>query len=224
MLLSLNFHVSEIREFEQHKSVDNTLSMFRKELDTIDRELQNLKEIRENIHTKMQFITHAQSLESDQVIRLKAFPERPCIMISETNIPDSRVSLSAMEYVHTRHQKINMIGACDCYTLDLENSNPSSLYYRTYNVFLYYPNCNIESNFSLPAGEYLTLSYVGSPVKTKQYMPSMYRYAKEQHLKVTGMPIEFDYIDAYETDNPDEYVIEIQLPVASSCQEEQPTG
>ena len=38
--------------------------MFRKELDTIDRELQNLKEIRENIHTKMQFITHAQSLES----------------------------------------------------------------------------------------------------------------------------------------------------------------
>ncbi|MCI5481327.1 MAG: GyrI-like domain-containing protein, partial [Lachnospiraceae bacterium] len=79
-------------------------------------------------------------------------------------------------------------------------------------------------NFSLPAGEYLTLSYVGSPVKTKQYMPSMYRYAKEQHLKVTGMPIEFDYIDAYETDNPDEYVIEIQLPVASSCQEEQPTG
>lgn len=46
-------------------------------------------------------------------------------------------------------------------------------------------------------------------------MPSLYAYAKEHHLTVTGHPMELCHIDSYETNRESEYVIELELPVSS---------
>ena len=46
-------------------------------------------------------------------------------------------------------------------------------------------------------------------------MPSLYAYAKEHHLTVTGHPMELCHIDSYETNRESEYVIELALPVRS---------
>jgi effector-binding domain-containing protein len=42
----------------------------------------------------------------------------------------------------------------------------------------------------------------------------MMKYAKAHHLEIIGDPIEFCHIDRYETSNIEEYLIELQLPVA----------
>lgn len=47
-------------------------------------------------------------------------------------------------------------------------------------------------------------------------MPGMFDYAKEHQLTITGDPVEFCHIDNYETSNEEEYIIEIQIPVADS--------
>ena len=52
--------------------------------------------------------------------------------------------------------------------------------------------------------------------KTKKLMPGMFDYAKEHQLTITGDPVEFCHIDNYETSNEEEYIIEIQIPVADS--------
>ena len=57
--------------------------------------------------------------------------------------------------------------------------------------------------------------YHGSLKQTKQLMPSLYAYAKEHHLTVTGHPMELCHIDSYETNRESEYVIELELPVSS---------
>ena len=67
----------------------------------------------------------------------------------------------------------------------------------------------------LPAGEYLCLYYHGSLKQTKQLMPSLYAYAREHHLTVTGHTMELCHIDSYETNRESEYVIELELPVSS---------
>ena len=118
-----------------------------------------------------------------------------------------------MQHMHTYQQKLNIIGACECYTLDLENSNPKSRYYRTYNVFLQYPGCDAQSDYELPAGQYLTLTYRGAMTLTRDLMPRLFEYAAAHSLEVTGRPIELDWITAYETENEEEFVVEIQLPV-----------
>ena len=170
---------------------------------------------KEDINVRIQALEKARNQAKDSSIKVLDLYERPCIMISDTNIPNNYVNYSLMEYMQSHPQRISTIGNCDCYTLDLEGSNPESDYYRTKNVFFYSATGNYQSNYSLPAGKYLSLTYTGSLKKTKQLMPSLYQYAKTHRMKVLGDPIEFCHIDNYETTDENEYITELELPVSN---------
>lgn len=213
-MLALNFSTDEIRTFIENRSVENTISLFENELNLVKDQIIKLLQKQMTIQGRLSDIQNTLSHKTDCDIRLLEFYERPCIMISDTNVPDDYVSLTALEYMRSHPQRIDTIGGCDCYTLDLEGSNPASDYYRTKNVFFYSESLNYQSNYSLPAGHYLSLYYTGSLKKTKKLLPSLYEYAKNHGLKVTGDPIEFGHIDSYETNHEEEYVIELELPVS----------
>ena len=212
-LLSLNFSTEEIKQFEESRTVNSTIALFEKELNLINERIVDLLQQKDNILARISDIQNTLSLKEQQNIRLLDLPERHCIMVSPTNIPDSYLSYSLMEYMQSHPQRVDTIGTCDCYTLDIEGSNPDSDYYRTENVFFYSENRNYHSNYSLPAGKYLSLVYTGSLKKTKQLMPSLFDYARKHRLEITGKPIEFCRIDEYETIHEDEFITEIQLPV-----------
>lgn len=214
-LLSLNFTTAEIKEFEENRTLASTLELFQKEINLINERIVNLLQQKEDINSRINALKHAMILKENPSIKILDLYERPCIMVSATHIPDNYVSYSLMEYMQVHPQRISTIGNCDCYTLDLEGSNPESDYYRTKNVFFYSATENYQSNYSLPAGKYLSLTYTGSLKKTKQLLPSLYQYAKTHRLKVIGDPIEFCHIDNYETTDENEYVTELQLPVSS---------
>lgn len=214
-LLSLNFTTAEIKEFEETRTIASTLKLFEEELHLINDHIVTLLQQKEDINVRIQALEKARNQAKDSSIKVLDLYERPCIMISDTNIPDNYVNYSLMEYMQSHPQRISTIGNCDCYTLDLEGSNPESDYYRTKNVFFYSATGNYQSNYSLPAGKYLSLTYTGSLKKTKQLMPSLYQYAKTHRMKVLGDPIEFCHIDNYETTDENEYITELELPVSN---------
>lgn len=215
-MLSLNFSTAEIKEFEKTRTIASTLDLFQKELNVINDHIVTLLQQKEDINSRINALQNALDQTKDSSIKVLDLYERPCIMISDTNIPDNYVNYSLMEYMQIHPQRISTIGNCDCYTLDIEGSNPESDYYRTKNVFFYSATGNYRSNYSLPGGKYLSLTYTGSLKKTKQLMPDLFRYAKTHRLKVIGDPIEFCHIDNYETNDENEYVTELQLPVSSN--------
>ena len=212
-MLALNFTTAEIREFDENRSVSTTLDLFQKELNRINDQIVTLQQQKDDLKARIASVESSLALKEDSSIKVLDCYERPCIMISETNIPDNYVDFSLMKYMQSHPQRISTIGNCDCYTLDIEGSNPESDYYRTKNVFFYSKTGNYQSNYSLPAGKYLSLTYTGSLKQTKQLLPTMYQYAKNHRLKVIGDPIEFCHIDNYETNDENEYVTELQLPV-----------
>ena len=212
-LLSLEFSTEEIRGFVQERTVEHTLSQFEKELGMVNETLQRLYQTKESLENRIETIRRARSMNADRVVRLVELDARPCVMISTTWTPDNKVAYSAIQHMRTYQQKLNVIGACECYTLDLEHSNPQSRFYRTYNVFLQYPGCDAQSDYKLPAGQYLTLTYRGAMTLTRELMPRLFEYAADHCLEVIGRPIELDWITAYETENEEEFVVEIQLPV-----------
>lgn len=212
-LLSLEFSTEEIRGFVKERTVEHTLAQLEKELGTVNETLLRLYQTKESLQNRIEAIRKAKSLNADRTVRMLELEARPCVMISATWTPDNKVAYSAIQRMHTYQQKLNVIGACECYTLDLEHSDPKSSYYRTYNVFLQYPGCAAQSDYVLPAGQYLTLTYRGPMTLTKKLMPRLFEYAAIHKLKVIGRPIELDWITAYETENEEEFVVEIQLPV-----------
>lgn len=214
-LMALNFSLEEIKAFYENHNVDSTISMLEKELKSVNENILKLYEAKNSIEARLKKITNIKKVPVTGEISVIEMFERPCIMVSEKNIPDNYVDYSVVKYMKTHSQPISTIGACSCYTLDIENSNPDSDYYRTKNVFFYSEGIHYHSNYTLPAGKYISTYYKGSPKKTKMIMPSLYEYAKRHRLKVIDDPIEFCHIDEYETSDENEYLTELQLPVKS---------
>jgi DNA-binding transcriptional MerR regulator/effector-binding domain-containing protein len=212
-LLNLNFSTDQIRKFQENRSIEKTQQMLKEELSVVNAELVSLFEKKYNIETRIRTIADDLALKSDETVRCLSLEPRACLMISDTNLPDDYVDYFVTRYSHLHQNRIDTIGACDCYTLDLAGSNPDSLYYRTKNIFFFSKNQLYQTNYTLPQGKYLSLVYRGPLTRTKELMPQLFDYAKGHHLKIAGDPIEMCHLDEYETDNCDEFITELQLPV-----------
>lgn len=216
-LLGLNFSTETIRDYDKERNISSTTALLEEELDIINADIAKLAETKASIQNRLDTI---HNLTSDNVrketgkILVKEFTERQCIMITDDNLPDDYVSFYVVKYMQANHNHIDTIGACDCYTLDIPGSNPDSLYYRTKNVFFYAPYLNQdECNYTLPAGKYLSLMYHGALTNTRKLMPLLYEYADANNLRIAGDPIELCHIDDYETNDENEYIIELQIYV-----------
>ena len=212
-LLGLDFHQDQISSFLKERNISTTMEMLDTELLIIDEKIGNLQKKKNQIIERLQSLQTVQKEAVDNMIQLKTFKKRPIVMISTKNLPDAYVDYTLVQYMKKEQIKLNTIGFCDCYTLDLENSNPGSDYYRTENVFLLAGAEETNIDHFLPAGDYLCLYYHGSLKQTKQLMPSLFAYAREHQLKITGHPMELCHIDSYETNHEKEYITELELPV-----------
>lgn len=212
-LLELGFHSEQIREFISNRTVDSTLNLLEKEINMVNESILELYEKKNSIQNRLNAVRTTLSITDYEKVLLSEKPKRSAVMITDENLPDNYVDYHMVKFMKQSNQHINTIGFCDCYTLDLEHSNPNSDYYRTKNVFFLGAPITAEYNYYLPAGNYLCIFYKGSLKKTKLLMPKLFQYAKKHRLQITGDPIELCHIDSYETSRQDEYVIEIELPV-----------
>ena len=213
-MLGLGFNTEQIKDYVADRDLAKTQMMLHTELDSIDGEIKRLRKIQKTIENRLDLIENLTAMYDDEQIKEVSLPDRHCIMIREKHSPDRLVDYYLIKHMNKTDSQIGTIGICDCYTLDLENSNPESDYYRTKNVFFYSKTLNKKDcNYTLPEGTYLSILYRGSLKKTKLLLPKMYDYAKKHKFEIIGDPIEFCFIDDYETNIEEEYLIEIQLPV-----------
>lgn len=218
-LLSLNFSLEQIKEFYHCRTIHRSIDLMEKELSIIDTSIEQLLAKKESIQNRLLNIHYAlKKTKHLNEIRTLDLPERSCVLISKTNLPDNYVDYAVTQYIHTHDQGIHTIGACDCYTLDLENSNPESSLLRTKNVFFYSQKPMYKSNYSLPAGSYLSVIYSGTFDNTKRWVHKLLKYAEDHSLKIISDPIEFCYIDEYETTDENEHVIEIQIQIETPAE------
>lgn len=213
-LLGLGFSTDQIKLFVSDRNVKKTKNMLATELSAIDEQINALRFVRKNLENRLHTINEMLDLYDNEQIRELDLPERGCVMVRKKNLPDNMVDYYLITYMNEHKSYIGTIGLCDCYTLDLPGSNPESDYYRTKNVFFYSDTfSSTDCNYYLPEGTYLSLLYRGPLAKTKKLLPTMFDYAKKKGYTPAGDPIEFCFIDEYETNNAEEYLIELQLPV-----------
>ena len=129
-------------------------------------------------------------------------------------MPDEMISYELARASGGFSEKIATIGCCDCYILDPTALNVAGTDYRTKGVFFYSSHLNLPCNHVLPAGDYLSVCYRGDFSKSLDLVPKMIKEAERLGLAPAGDPMEFCHIDRFETADRDEYLTEIQLPVA----------
>jgi len=212
-LLAIGFSTDEILEFEKDRNLKHVTAMLDEESSVIDEKIRQLSNIKGNIKSRLRSIHEAVSLDTSGAIHELDLPERRCLLISEGSMPDNEINYRLAEFRSDSSSRVTTIGACDCYVLDTEKMGDCGDF-ATKAIFFYSRYLNLDTNFSLDKGKYLSLAYKGSFTQTPEYYPEMLAYCEEHGLKKAGDLVEFCHIDRYETSDVSEYVTELQMKVS----------
>ena len=97
-LRELGFSMEQIKAYIENRSIDSSLELFQKEMDVIDRHIERLKSLRDNIITRRETISQARGLPLG-TITLKEMPPRACHRIMQSYETDEEMDILIKQLV-----------------------------------------------------------------------------------------------------------------------------
>ena len=212
-LRSLNFPMKKIKEYLDDRNIESTKEILNKEIILIDEKIEELLSYKQNIMKRLDTI-------NDELRNLKLY-EIDLIYINKRKALELNANITKDEEFDFLIQKLqkdyenrftilgnNNIGSSFC--LD---KIKQGIYNEFKSVFCFLEDEEEIYNIIFNEGYYLTLTYKGEYKNNKHYINKMFKYIEEKGYKVISDPIEIYKIDIHETEDINEFVTEIQIPV-----------
>ena len=212
-LRSLNFPMKKIKEYLDDRNIESTKEILNKEIILIDEKIEELLSYKQNIMKRLDTI-------NDELRNLKLY-EIDLVYINKRKDLELNANITKDEEFDFLIQKLqkdyenrftilgnNNIGSSFC--LD---KIKQGIYNEFKSVFCFLEDEEEIYNIIFNEGYYLTLTYKGEYKNNKHYINKMFKYIEEKGYKVISDPIEIYKIDIHETEDINEFITEIQIPV-----------
>ena len=212
-LRSLNFPMKKIKEYLDDRNIESTKEILNKEIILIDEKIEELLSYKQNIMKRLDTI-------NDELRNLKLY-EIDLVYINKRKALELNANITKDEEFDFLIQKLqkdyenrftilgnNNIGSSFC--LD---KIKQGIYNEFKSVFCFLEDEEEIYNIIFNEGYYLTLTYKGEYKNNKHYINKMFKYIEEKGYKIISDPIEIYKIDIHETEDINEFVTEIQIPV-----------
>ena len=207
-LRELGFSMEQIKAYIENRSIDSSLELFQKEMDVIDRHIERLKSLRDNIITRRETISQARGLPLG-TITLKEMPPRPCHRIMQSYETDEEMDILIKQLVSFGPDRQYIIGNNQMGSF-VNLSDALDGRCQQYDaVFILHP----DGEHHIEAGSYLSVCYCGSFRQTRTYVPQLLQYARDNGMAIRGPLLELLWIDIHTTKHVEEQVTELQLKV-----------
>lgn len=212
-LRSLNFPMKKIKEYLDDRNIESTKEILNKEIILIDEKIEELLSYKQNIMKRLDTI-------NDELRNLKLY-EIDLVYINKRKDLELNANITKDEEFDFLIQKLqkdyenrftilgnNNIGSSFC--LD---KIKQGIYNEFKSVFCFLEDEEEIYNIIFNEGYYLTLTYKGEYKNNKHHINKMFKYIEEKGYKIISDPIEIYKIDIHETEDINEFVTEIQIPV-----------
>lgn len=212
-LRSLNFPMKKIKEYLDDRNIESTKEILNKEIILIDEKIEELLSYKQNIMKRLDTI-------NDELRNLKLY-EIDLVYINKRKVLELNANITKDEEFDFLIQKLqkdyenrltilgnNNIGSSFC--LD---KIKQGIYNEFKSVFCFLEDEEEIYNIIFNEGYYLTLTYKGKYKNNKHYINKMFKYIEEKGYKIISDPIEIYKIDIHETEDINEFITEIQIPV-----------
>lgn len=210
-LRNLGVGLKEITEFLKTRSIEKTSELIEFQLKKIDENLNELLELKRDLELKRENINFFKNFQDYEVPRIKSFKRRYILLKrgefrdeSEINLELKKLKRSSQEdndFIFTESE----IGTI----IKLEDWKRDS-YYNYIGTFVITSD---KGSSYIEAGDYLTYFFKGDYNSIGKHYEKLKRYMEENELKVSGDIIELYHIEMHITENKEEYVTEIQIPL-----------
>lgn len=209
-LRDLDFSMSQIKDYLDRQSLENTLNLLYQEQKMVDYEIEKLKAKRIIIQDRIQALSASYAIETAHM-KILNFPKRYCVRLNEHITRDEEMDF-IIKKLHQKHEdKIRDLGNL---TIGAYLSMPSieqdiaNVYDSVFFVLEHDTN---DFDFILPEGNYLSYFYKGSYEQNAERVKEMTEYIKKHNLTTTVEPFELYTIDNRNTIQTEEFLTEIQI-------------
>ena len=211
-LRQLDFSMKHIKDYLDHQSIENTLDLLQQEQELIQLKLDKLQTIQMKIKNRIQVLSSASKIKTD-TFTIKSLPDRPCLQLNTRITRDEEMDF-AIKKLHRKHEsKIQdfgnqLFGA----SVSVEDVNKGIM--DVFNsVFFILEQEDMEFDFILPKGDYLSLYFRGDYRQSYDRIIDIITYAKEKGYQLLSDPFEIYEVDNRDTVRKEEFLTEIQVRI-----------
>ena len=207
-LRELGFTMDRIKDYLSSHTTDSTLSLLEEEKTAVEDKLRELYELRKNVENRIKNIESAKELKLNE-ISLKTYPDRFCFNSPQGYKEEHEMDVLIKKLLNLNKDKFYIIGNNQIGTI-------VSLYeFKRQEKLKYKSAFIIDENGSelLKGGKYLSVCYKGDYNKSALWAKKILDYCKENKLTPLGDFLEILWIDIHTSENTQEHITELQLPV-----------
>ena len=212
-LRGLGLGLEDIKGFLETRSVNSTEKILDSQLQIIKKELEKFNRLKEELLIKKLNLEYFKNDVIFGIPQLKSISKRRIIkskgQIKEDGDIDFKIkllsikTLSENDFLFTE----NEFGG----TLSRENFFQNK--YDTYEEIFVINNEGTEEGDYIEKGEYVSIFYKGYYSENYKYYIKAKEFIIENTLEVTGDIFEIFHVDIHTTEDVNEYITEIQIPV-----------
>ena len=204
--LKLGYDTSQIKEYLDNRSVNNTIAFLKEEERLIQRQIQELNKTLSSIQTRIESLDHTKHIRFN-TCQVESYPKRYCRYLKEKIDQDEKIDYLLTKLTESMEEDISVLGNMDSGSI-VEYKNDEYVYT---NVFVL--TQEEKYDFILDSGLYCTYTYTGDYDRTNQLFYKMKDWIQEHDYTIEGPFLEFLLIDIHETKKVEEYITSIHVKV-----------
>ena len=218
-LKNLGMSLKEIKEYFDNRSVKTSCELMLEQRERIDRQIQRLMKLRQEVNDKIQFLNVIQSTVLDDEIRIKQFAQRKYVAFDRPVTDEIELSYDSvlLEGILQQSENELPIFATNRYggIISKEDIEKKVHPLSAKMVIEYDGEEGVDEKniIALSAGSYLCMYYVGNFWNRETSITRLLAYMKENDLYLAGDILQMQWVDFTITDNLEEISYEFQAPV-----------
>ena len=201
--LKLGYDTHQIKEYLDHRSVENTIRFLNEEEKLVYRQMKELEIKLKSIRTRIQALRDTKQLSFD-TFQVAIYPTRYCRYLKENINQQNEIDFLLTKLQESMEENVSILG----------NMNSGSVIEYKEDKYVYTSVFIVteekEYDFVLEKGLYCTFVYKGKR-DTNQILKEMKIWIEQQGYKVDGPFLEFLLIDIHETKKEDEHITSIHV-------------
>ena len=213
-LKDLGMPLKDIKDFMDKRNPQRTIELFEHETKEIDKEIENLKRIKEFIYNKIKVIKESENITDEIIIE---YQEEEYLVLSKpidtTKSPyDMETYMNHLNYCYNNNLNIGYPVGTMNNKENLESGNFSNYTYFYTKVNKDLSNENIIIK---PAGTYLVGYFKGYYDKVHAIYKKMLSYISKNNLNIIGYSYEDVHIDNITVKKPQENISKLSIQIAN---------
>lgn len=212
-LKSLGFSFKMIKEYLENRDLNSTNKLLQNGITLLDDQILKLLKQKENMRKRMESIENTSKNSNLNSIELSYLKRRKGLILNGQIKRDEDFDLLIQKLQKDHNNKFGILGNNNIGSVFKVDSLKNGITTDFESVFCLLKDNVKDYNIVFEEGYYVTLTYSGDYVNNKEHIQNMFDFIEENKLIITGNPIEIYKIDIHETENKDEFITEIQIPI-----------